>query len=202
MEMHFQEVLRKPLGVFSQAPVVLIPALVSGVVNLVINFATLRSSLGVFVLSVLGAFVTFFCLAWGTLLLARYFQGEKPDLAESWRVVLERMPNIAVAAVIVATLVALGALLFIVPGILLEAILIMSIPYTAQENVTFDRALPYTLRFAFEGFHFLVLLLYVGIAFALAFIPYVGEVLSALFFITWVAHLYLTRGREFVDRAL
>lgn len=199
MQVHFQEVLRKPLEVFSQAPVVLIPALVAGIVNLAIGFVTLRS-LGAFVVSVFGAFVTFFCLAWGTLLLAKYLQGERPNLVESWQVVSERTPNIVVAAVIVAVLVNLGALLFVVPGILLEVILITSIPHAARENVGFDKALLYALRFAFEGTHFLTLLLFVVIAFGLAFIPYVGEVLSAIFLVTWVSHFYLTRSQEFVDR--
>lgn len=200
MKMHFQEVLQKPLEVFNRVPVVLVPALVAGVINLVINFATFRSSLVIFVFSVFSSFVAFFCLAWGTLLLARYLQGEKPDLAESWRAVSERTPNIVVAAVVVAVLVNLAALLFVVPGILLEVLLITSIPHTARGNVSFDKALLYALRFAFEGPHFLVLLLFVTIAFGLAFIPYVGEVLSAIFLILWVSHFYLIRSLEFVDR--
>lgn len=201
MQIGFQEVLQKPLEVLGRAPIVLVPALCAGVVNLAVSFVRLRTWT-VFAFSALGMFVTLFCLAWGVLLLEKYLRGEKPDLVESWDTLSQKAPNVVVTAIIVAALVTLGAYFFILPGILLEAILIMTIPHTAQENATFDKALLYSLRFAFQGMHFLILLLYVAIAFGLAFIPYAGEMLSNIFIIVWIAHLYLTCNQKFVDRPL
>lgn len=198
MQVDFQEVLQRPLKAFGQAPEVLVPALIAGLVNLAIDLIN-RSAVA-FVLAAFGSFVTFVCLAWGTLLLAKYLQGEEPDVLESWRSISERAPNIVITAAITALVVAFGAHFFVVLGVLLEAILIMSMPHAARENVTFDKALPYALRFALQGLNFLVLLLYVAVAFGLAFIPYAGAVVSNIFLIVWVSHLYLTLGQKFVDR--
>ncbi|MCX7731367.1 MAG: hypothetical protein N2205_09175, partial [Candidatus Caldatribacterium sp.] len=68
MQVNFQEVLQRPLKAFGQAPEVLVPALIAGLVNLAIDLIN-RSAVA-FVLAAFGSFVTFVCLAWGTLLLA------------------------------------------------------------------------------------------------------------------------------------
>lgn len=204
-QVNVQDAVQTPFELLGRVPVILVPALFAGLVGLALGLA-LRRPLAIsggwalFGIVLVGGFATFLSIAWTTHLLDRHLRGEKPDLQESWVAVARRLPNLAVAIIVVTILVALGTFFFIVPGILLEAILIMTIPYVAKENATFDKALSYSFRFSFSGVNFLVLLLYIGIAFLLSLIPFVGSFLSSIFLVVWIPYLYLKYGQE--ERAL
>lgn len=196
-----QDALQMPLELLGHAPVVLIPALITGVVNVALSLGlrgvvTLQGGWVIFGVILVGGMVSLLGIAWTTLLLDQRLKGEKPDLQGSWVILARYAPNLFVAILVVIIIVAFGTLFFIIPGILLETVLIMAIPYVAKENATFDKALFFSLRFSFSGVNFLLLLLYVGGSFILSLIPFVGAFLSSIFLTVWIAYFYIKYGQE------
>ncbi|MGQ9623672.1 MAG: hypothetical protein ACUVTO_09695 [Candidatus Caldatribacteriaceae bacterium] len=196
-----QNALQKPLELLGRAPLILVPALVAGVVNVVLSLG-LRGTVALwggwtlFGVILVGGAVSLLSIAWATILLDQYLRGEKPDLQDSWVILARNFSNLLVAILVVLIIVAFGTLFFILPGILLEVIFIMTIPHVAKRNVTFDKALSFSLRFSFSGVNFLLLLLYVGGSFILSLIPFVGAFLSSIFLTVWIAYFYLKYGQE------
>ncbi|MGC8777848.1 MAG: hypothetical protein ACP5Q4_04145 [Candidatus Caldatribacteriaceae bacterium] len=197
-KVNLEESFRVPLELLGKAPVILVPLGITSVFNLVLALATRRvfSRWETLVIAFVGLAVTLFGMAWVTLLLERYFKGQKADLPDTWVELSQNLGNIAIAVILVTVIVVLGILFYIVPGILLATLFLIVIPHTAVEKTTFDQSTAFMSRFVFAEKNFAFLLLYTLIAFLLGIIPVVGSLLNAFFLALFFPYLYLKYGRE------
>ncbi|MCX7668221.1 MAG: hypothetical protein N2Z84_04745 [Atribacterota bacterium] len=197
-KINLEESFRIPFELLGKVPWILVPLVMISAINLVLTLAMRRILLRweILVTMLVGFAVTLFGMAWVTLLLRRYFKGEKVALQETWIELSENLGNIAIAVLLVTVIVTLGLLFYIVPGILLATLFLVVIPHTAVEKTTFDKSLVFMSRFVFADKNFLPLLLYIVVAFLLGLIPVVGSFLNAFFLALFFPYLYLQYGKE------
>lgn len=197
-KINLEESFSTPLGLLGKAPVILVPILGTSLVALLLSLVTPRGWRGweILILALLSLIVILFGTAWTTLLLLKHFQGNNPDLRTTWIELSENLGNLLVAVILVTVIIAVGFFLFLVPGIILSALFLITIPQVTVEKTTFDKSVAFMSHFVLAEKNFLALLLYAAIAFLLALIPMIGSFCQAFFVILYLPYLYLKYGRE------
>lgn len=201
-KINLKESFRVPLEALGKTPVVLVPLVIFSVVSLLPTLMVRRAFVPrweVFFSVLVSEFLVLLGMSWVTLLLARYHRTQAlnmTDLQESWIELSQNLRTIAMAIVLVAVITSFGFFLYVVPGILLEAIFLIVVPQVAVEKSSFDKSLAFMTKFVFAEQNLAFLLLYVLIAFALGFVPVIGAFLGAFFLMLFFPYLYLRYGRE------
>ncbi len=196
---NLSETFQTPFSLLGTIPVIIIPALIASIVGLALPLGARGVLLQglhwmVFVFAVVSYIVTLFAMAWITLMLQDHMEGRKVSLQESWVQLSGKMGNVAVTLIIVSVIVSLGTFLFLIPGLLLAALLLMSIPHSAQRNSAFDKSIQFSFRFLFSEFNFFPVLLIVLVGFLLQLIPFIGLFMGNLFISIWIPYAYLKYG--------
>ncbi|MEN3185305.1 MAG: hypothetical protein ABDK94_02705 [Atribacterota bacterium] len=197
-KINLEESFRVPLELLGKVPVILVPIGMTSVFILVLTLSMRGVFVRweIFVMSLIRFAVILFDMAWVTLLLEQYFRGEKANLQETWVKLSQKLGKVMIAVILVTVIVSLGFSFYIVPGIILAALFMITVPQVVVEKTTFDKSMAFMSRFVFRDKNFLPLLLYVFIAFLLGLIPTVGLLLNAFFLMLFFPHLYLRYGRE------
>jgi len=198
---NLSEAFQAPFTLLGTIPVIIIPALIASVVGLVLAIAARNVLLYglhwmVFVVAVVSYLVTLFAMAWITIMLSDHMEGRKVSLQESWITLSGKIGNVAITLVIVSVIVSLGTFLYLIPGLLLAALLLLSIPHSAQTNSAFDKSIQFSFRFLFSEFNFFPILLIVLVGFLLQLIPFVGMFIGNLFISIWIPYAFLQYGGE------
>lgn len=197
-KINLEESFSAPLGLLGKASVILVPILGTSLVALLLSLITPRGFRGweILILALVSLIVILFGTAWTTLLLLKHFQGKNPDLRTTWIELSENLENLLVAVIMVTVIISVDFFLFLVPGIILSTLFLITISQVAVEKTTFDRSVVFMSHFVFAEKNFLVLLLYATITFLLALIHMIGSFCQAFFVTLYLPYLYLKYGRE------
>ncbi|HSV30590.1 MAG TPA: hypothetical protein VLH40_01025 [Atribacteraceae bacterium] len=197
--MHLADSFQTPFTMLGQAPVILIPSLLASIIGLVLSLGFRGLFLTgwgwpVIVASLIGSLVNLFAIGWTTYLIQDLRVGNKPNLSYGWAALSRQISNLWVTYLIVAVVISIGTLFFIVPGLFLAALFLMTVPEAAVTGHTFDRSLRFSFRFLFNEGNFLAVFLLVLVGFILTLVPLIGFFVGNLFYSIWIPYAFLKYG--------
>jgi len=190
------ETLRAPFEFLVKYPVIGIPPLISAFVSLLITLILVRGGMfmngfKMFALSIVEWIVVLVMQGWLVSMMDDMLSSRKVDIRDSWLKITGSLGNLLIVGLIVSILTTIGIILFVIPGIIVLVTFSVAVSALIKKNLGVVDSLKESINFVYYQGNFWVILLIVVIGVLLAFVPYIGAVLSSFLTSLWIPYAYL-----------
>jgi len=196
MKIDLGDVLVTPFKILSEKWAILVPILIALAIQLILDVSVrftgkrlwgIDVGMASFFVSIILEIVTYFLLAWQTILFKEY---EEEDLSESFSKVSGKFIDVVIVAIVVGFLIGLGTLAFVIPGLILAIMLVYSPCAVVVKNMGASDAIKESFDFVFKRGNLVQTIVLLIFVFVVAFIPVVGSYISTFLIMLWIPYAY------------
>ncbi len=194
------DTLQTPFSMVSKKVDLLIPPSVAFILNLLLEIAMRRviirpyyfgmggSKIGWFTFELLNFIISFLILAWISAMFDDLLNGRETSLKDSWNRISTNFGNILIVSLLISVIVALGFILYVIPGVIIGVILTPVIPIMVKKNLNIQDSMKEATNFVFQDGNFWFLLVIYVITLLIGLIPYIGTAVSGFLFTLWASY--------------
>lgn len=193
--------LASPIELLPQKPILFTPALISALFGLIIYAAIPVSyaffGWSIFLVNLLQWLVSTIMTGWMVSMMMEIKEKGNTTYQSSWNIVNKVIFNLITVGILVSIMVALGTMLFVIPGIILAVTFCAASPAVVKKELSFSEALKESRNFVYHQKNFWNILIIMIISFLIAMIPVIGGLISSFLITFWIAYAYLYyEGKE------
>ncbi|TYB90022.1 MAG: hypothetical protein FXF54_09315 [Kosmotoga sp.] len=187
--------LASPIELLPQKPILFTPALISALFGLIIYAAIPVSyaffGWSIFLVNLLQWLVSTIMTGWMVSMMMEIKEKGNTTYQSSWNIVNKVIFNLITVGILVSIMVALGTMLFVIPGIILAVTFCAASPAVVKKELSFSEALKESRNFVYHQKNFWNILIIMIISFLIAMIPVIGGLISSFLITFWIAYAYL-----------
>lgn len=187
--------LASPIKLLPQKPILFTPALISALFGLIIYAAVPVSyaffGWSIFLVNLLQWLVSTIMTGWMVSMMMEIKEKGNTTYQSSWNIVNKVIINLIVVGILVSIMVALGTMLFVIPGIILAVTFCAAAPAVVKKELSFSESLKESKNFVYDQENFWNILIIMIISFLIVMIPVIGRLISSFLITFWIAYAYL-----------
>jgi small-conductance mechanosensitive channel len=199
--------LASPIELLPQKPILFTPALISALFGLIIYTAIPVTyayfGWSIFFVNLLQWLVSTIMTGWLVSMMMEIREKGSTTYQSSWEIVNKVIIQLIVVGILVSFLVALGTMLFVIPGIILAVTFSVATPAVVKKGHSVSEAFKESKNFVYDQKNFWNILLIMVISFLIVMIPVIGGLISSFLITFWLAYAYLYyEGKQVSDSSV
>ncbi len=187
--------LASPIELLPQKPILFTPPLIAALFGLIIYAAVPVSyaffGWSIFLVNLLQWLVSTIMTGWMVSMMMEIKEKGNTNYQSSWEKVNKVIVQLIIVGILVSILVAVGTLLFVIPGIILAVTFCAASPAVVKKGLSVTEALKESKNFVYDQNNFWNILVIMIISFLIVMIPVIGGLISSFLITFWLAYAYL-----------